>query len=91
MKNIILLLVLGLALVVACKPATKTMTPELFIEIENKILNTDLTPEAKEAVVKEYNVTLKQYEEFSQKVDEDPALKAKVGEVRLEKMQGVKK
>ncbi len=79
------------ALVVSCKPASRDMTPEDFLKIENEILSTDLTPESKEAVTKKYNYTLKQFEDFAQKVETDPALKAKVGEIRLQKMEGIQK
>ncbi len=91
MKRIILAGVAILALLIACTPSAKKITPELFLQIENEILNTDLTPESKEKIVKKYNITLKQYEEYAQKVESDPALKAKMGEVRLQKMQGIKK
>lgn len=84
----IFLMVISIA---SCIPGKKEMTPEMFITIENEILNTDLTPDSKEAVAKKYNFTLKQFEDYSQKVDKDPALKAKVGDVRLKAMKGAKK
>ncbi len=75
-------------LTLCCSPSHKTMTPEKFLKIENEILSTDLTPEAKEAVLKKYNFTLKEFEDYAQKVESDPELKAKVGEARLKKIQG---
>jgi hypothetical protein len=77
--------------IASCIPSKKEMTPEDFITIENEILNTDLTPDSKEAIAKKYNYTLKQYEDYSQKVEKDPALKAKVGDVRLKGMKGAGK
>jgi hypothetical protein len=75
-------------LLMSCKPAQKEMTPELFLTIENEILATDLTPESKEAVLKKYNLTLKQFEDYAQKVENDPALKEQIGEIRLKKIEG---
>lgn len=77
-----------LCLLMSCKPAQKEMTPELFLTIENEILATDLTPESKETVLKNYNLTLKQFEDYAQKVESDPALKEQIGEIRLKKIEG---
>ncbi len=79
--KILLGILLSAGIFVSCKP--KTMTPEDFIKIENEVLNTDLKPESKEAIAKKYGFTLQQYSEFEQKVESDPDLKAKVGEIRL--------
>jgi hypothetical protein len=89
--KVLFVLVVLSSLIVSCKPASKDLTPEVFLQIENEILGTDLTPEAKETVVKKYNFTLPEFEAYSQKVESDPVLKAKVGEVRLRKMQGEQK
>lgn len=83
----VMVAVMGLML--SCNKAPKDMTPEDFLKIDNEILNTDLTPEAKEAVTKKYDYSLKQFEDFAQRVEKDPELKAKIGEMRLQKMQGV--
>jgi hypothetical protein len=80
-------------LVFSCKPGEKEMTPENFLKIDTEILSTDLTLESKEAVAKKYGYTLKQYNDFEEKVEKDPALKTKIGEIRLgqQKKDGSKK
>ncbi len=80
--RIFVVVLLAASFIVSCKPA-KEMTPEDFLNIENKILTTDLTPESKEAVAKEFGFTLEQYKDFEEKVETDLELKAKVGELRL--------
>jgi hypothetical protein len=68
---------------VSCKPSAKEMTPEDFIKIENEVLSTDNTPEAKERVAEKYGYTLEQYTDFENQVETDPELKNKLGELRL--------
>lgn len=72
------------ALIVSCKQQPKEITPELFLELENKILSTDLTPESKEKILDSYGITLKQYNDYEDKVNSDLELKEKIGELRLE-------
>lgn len=83
------IVLLASALVVSCKPA-KDLSPEEFIKMENEVLSTDLTPESKEAVAKKYGYSLKQYDDYADKIAKDPAMKAKVGEIRLKIQQGKK-
>ncbi|MBN2041756.1 MAG: hypothetical protein JW864_17095 [Spirochaetes bacterium] len=73
--------------VISCKNEPKVMTPEDFIKIENEVLNTDLTPESKEKIAEKYGFTLKQFEEFEERVEMDPELKKKVGEAQLNLQQ----
>jgi hypothetical protein len=67
----------------SCKQSPKEITPELFLEIENKILSTDLTPSAKEEILDKYGLTLKDYTDYEEKIESDPEVKAKMGEIRL--------
>ena len=86
--KLMLIAIVAFALATSCSKISGEMTPEEFLKIENEIFATDLTPESKEAIVKKYNYTLKQYEDFSQKVESNPELKAKIGEIRLKNLQG---
>ena len=82
-KSFVIILVAGL-FVFSCKPfGPKTMTPEDFLKIENEYLNTDLPIESKEAVAKKYGYTLKDYTDFEDKLEKDPSIKKKIGEIRL--------
>ncbi len=78
-----LILLIAAIFIVSCKPVEKAMSAEDFLKIENEVLATDLKPESKEAAAKKYGYTLKDYTDFEEKVEKDPALKAKVGELRL--------
>jgi hypothetical protein len=78
-----LIILISALFLVSCQPGNKTMTPEDFLKIENEYLNSDLKPESKEAAAKKYGYTLKSFTDFEEKVEKDPALKKKVGEVRL--------
>jgi len=86
--RLLLIVIVAVALATSCAKKLGEMTPEEFLKIEGEVFETDLTPESKEAIVKKYNYTLKQYEDYAQKVESDPELKAKVGEARLKKIQG---
>lgn len=86
--RLLLIVLVAVALATSCAKKSGEMTPEEFLKIEGEVFETDLTPESKEAIVKKYNYTLKQYEDYAQKVESDPELKAKVGEARLKKIQG---
>ncbi len=81
--KVVCVVFIAVFMIVSCKQSSKEITPELFLEIENKILSTDLTPQSKEAILEQYGLTLKEYTDFEQRVESDPALKAEVGAVRL--------
>ncbi|MCU0822452.1 MAG: hypothetical protein MUC95_08265 [Spirochaetes bacterium] len=74
---------IALFMIVSCRQSQNEITPELFIEIENKILSTDLTPGSKEVILETYGLTLKQYSAYEERLANDPELKTKVGAVRL--------
>ncbi len=71
------------SIIISCKSKSKEITPELFIEIENKVLKTDHSPKAIEKVVEEYGLTLTQFRKYEEKVESDLKLKEKIGEIRL--------
>ncbi len=81
--NLILVLLIASSLVISCKKSNKELTPDLFIQIENEILKTDLTPTSVEKIVENYGVTLKQFRDYEEKVETEPGLKEKIGEIRL--------
>lgn len=86
-KTLIILLIAA-ALFISCKPAAKELTPELFLQIENEVLSSDLTPEAKEAIAEKNGITLQQYTDYEKQIETSEELKAKVGEARLKMQQG---
>lgn len=80
----LIILVLAAALFLSCKPAAqKEMTPELFLQIQNEVLASDLTQASKEAISQKYGFTLQQYTDYEKLVETDEELKAKLGEARL--------
>lgn len=87
LRALIILPLLAVLFVISCKDSKK-MTPEDFLQIQNEIFSTDLTPEAKENIAKKYGYTLKQYRDFEENLENDPELKAKVGEIRLNMEKG---
>ena len=81
--NLILVLLIASSLVMSCKKSNKELTPDLFIQIENEILKTDMTPESMEKIVEKFGVTLKQYKDYEGRLETEPGLKEKIGEIRL--------
>ncbi len=79
----LLIIITAALFIISCKPSEKVMTAEDFLKIDTEILSTDLTLESKEKVAEKYGFTLKQYNDFEEKVEKDTALKTKVGEIRL--------
>jgi len=82
---VIALVTLSLLYPVACKKST--ITPKLFVTIQNEMLVSDMQPATKESIVAKYNLSLKEYEEYEKKVESDPQLKAEVGKERLNCMK----
>ena len=81
--KVLVILLIATSLIVSCKKSHKELNPELFIEIENEILKTDLTPKTIEKIVEGYGITLKQFREYEERVETDPKLKEQIGEIRL--------
>lgn len=86
MFRYIAVIIVAIALVLTgCKKTT--ITPELFVTIQNEILDSDMQQSTKESIVAKYGITLQQYEEYEKKVESDPELKALVGKERLNIMK----
>jgi len=75
--------ILTFSMVISCKQKATEITPEIFIQMENDVLKTDLTPKATEEVADKYGFTLKQYRDYESLVESDMKLKEKIGEIRL--------
>jgi hypothetical protein len=84
--SILTILIMITLLVFSCKP--KEMNIQDFSTIENEILKTDLTPASKEKILKKYGYTLKQYDDFDERVKKDPKLREDLGALRLKSSQG---
>ncbi len=78
-------------LAVSCQPKKKAMTMEDYVKIDMEITSTDMKPESKEKVVKKYGYTLEQFDAYAKKVEADPKLIEKRGELMLEKQKTEKK
>jgi hypothetical protein len=83
--NIMLAIALVAACAVSCK-MKKELTLEDYakIEIEINLPNPDLDKVKVEEVAKKYGYTFDQYKEMFDKVEKDPSLKEKLGELRLQ-------
>ena len=84
-KHIVILMIAIALVITGCKKTT--ITPKLFVIIQNEILDSDMQQATKESIVKKYGITLQQYEEYEKKVESDPELKALVGKERLNIMK----
>jgi len=83
--NIMLAIALVAACAVSCK-MKKELTLEDYAKIETEINlpNPDLDKAKVEEVAKKYGYTFDQYKEMFAKVEKDPSLKEKLGELRLQ-------
>lgn len=84
-KNIAVIMIAIALVITGCKKTT--ITPKLFVTIQNEILDSDMQQTTKEDIVKKYGITLQQYEEYEKQVESDPELKALVGKERLNIMK----
>ncbi len=87
MRNLtcLLIAVLVSVMAVSCKPEKKEMTLEDFskIEMEINLPDPEIDPERVENVVTKYGYSYQQYKDFYEKVEKDPQLREKLGELRL--------
>ncbi|MCP4135488.1 MAG: hypothetical protein GY754_31255 [bacterium] len=81
--KILSVLLIAFALVISCKQSKKEMTPEDFMKIDDEVIATDQKPDSVEKITKQYGYTLKQYNDFKEKMEKDPKLKEKLGDLRL--------
>ncbi|GAB4220681.1 MAG: hypothetical protein GYA16_08840 [Spirochaetes bacterium] len=84
-KHIAVIMIAIALVITGCKKTT--ITPKLFVTIQNEILDSDMQQTTKEDIVKKYGITLQQYEEYEKQVESDPELKALVGKERLNIMK----
>ncbi|MEW6525609.1 MAG: hypothetical protein AB1444_02960 [Spirochaetota bacterium] len=84
-KHIAVIMIAIALVITGCKKTT--ITPKLFVTIQNEILDSDMQQATKESIVKKYGITLQQYEEYEKQVESDPQLKAEVGKERLNIMK----
>ncbi len=86
----LLIAVLVSVIAVSCKPPKKDMSLEDFakIEMEINLPDPELDPERVEDVVDKYGYTYQQFKDFFDKVEKDPKLREKLGEIRLEDRKG---
>lgn len=72
---------------ISCKPKGKTMVMEDFVKIDLEIASSDQKPEKKKAIAEKYGYTIDQYNEFAKKIEKDPKLLEKRGELMLKKQK----
>lgn len=82
----IIILAIVLAMPIACKEPA--LTPKLFITVQDEILDSDMQPATKESIAAKYGITLEQYQQYENKVENDPELLAEVVKERLRIMKG---
>jgi len=87
------ILIIGLSLFTACGKKEKVMTIQDYAKIESEVAipDPDLDPAKVEQVAKKYGFTFEQYREFFEKVQNDPSLQEKLGELILEDQKPDKK
>ncbi len=91
--NYLLILIVALSLITACGTKKKEMTIQDFAKIEAEVAipEPDLDPAKVEEVAKKYGFTFDQYKEFFEKVQNDPELQEKLGELTLENQKPAEK
>jgi hypothetical protein len=91
--NYLLILVVALSLLTACGTKKKEMTIQDFAKIEAEVAipEPDLDPAKVEQVAKKYGFTFDQYKEFFEKIQNDPELQEKLGELTLENQKPAEK
>ena len=77
--------------IISCKPSKKNIDLDDFLKIEEEILSSDLTPNSEKSIIEKYGYSVEQYKDYEKKLESDPGLKAKAGNLRLQKMRETKK
>jgi len=88
--RLIIMAFISVALVFSCNSKPKKMTLQNFSKMETEISLPDpgLNPELVKKVAEKYGYTYEQYKNFADEVAKDPALREKLGELRLNKAKG---
>ncbi|MDY6935259.1 MAG: hypothetical protein SVZ03_13680 [Spirochaetota bacterium] len=81
-KNLVIFLLISVFFI-SCK-AKKEMTLHDFLAVQEEILSSDLTPELEKSILQRHGYTIEQYRSFEENIENDPELKAKAGEMRLQ-------
>lgn len=89
----LIILIIGLSLFAACGTKKKEMTIQDYAKIEAEVAipDPDLDPAKVEQIAKKYGFTFDQYKEFFEKVQNDPELQEKLGELTLEDQKPAEK
>lgn len=82
-EKIIIIVILAVCVLFPAACRKKEMTPELFLQIEDEISTTDLTPESKARVTNKFGFTTLQYQEFIERAKTDKKIMEKLGILRL--------
>lgn len=85
--NFLLVVIIAFTVSTGCGSKNRSMTLEDYAKIESEVEVPDpeLDPSRVEAVTKKYGYTYLQYKEFHDKVQKDPELREKLGEITLKK------
>jgi len=89
--RIVLVILLASVVVVSCKKKEMTLEDYAKIEIEINLPNPDLDMGKVEEVAKKHGYTSQQYKVMFDKVQKDPALKEKIGEMRMQDQKSQEK
>jgi len=87
--NYLMVIMIALSLASGCGLKNKSMTIEDYAKIESEIEIPDpeLDPARVESITSKYGYTYVQFKEFYDKVQKDPELREKLGEVNLKKQK----
>ncbi len=61
----------------------KSLTPELFLEIETEILNSDMKEQTVNRIIRKHGVSVDQYNRYEKKIEHNPELKGTLGKLRM--------
>lgn len=78
--------ILSIILIFLCVPVSgnaKSLTPELFIEIETEILNSDMKEQTVNHIIRKHGVSVDHYNRYEKKIERNPRLKAELGKLRM--------
>jgi len=87
--NFLVITAVVLSLFIGCGLKNKTMTLEDYAKIESEmeLPDPEIDPARVGAVASKYGYTYEQYKEFYDKVQKDPELQEKLGELTLNKQK----
>jgi hypothetical protein len=86
-KIIIFITFLAVCMLLPGACTKREMTPELFLQIEDAISITDMTPESKARVTAQFGFTPEQYQEFSERAKSDKKIMERLGTLRLKQLR----